>query len=191
MTWDESDVNELVSKKRMDKDKYKWFYTNVLSHVVGRVYWKKYEAERGGMEMATVSDEAMALLLLENGFESWMHKNLMGGSEQVSRESVPPKYTVREKDGSTKEFKGWSDDGLERFNELCQEVTEDRTKNGKKFDDTYKVTRRRGVTRKRKRASVSTIQVFDEFSGEERTGSDEDDDSESERALHGRQHESV
>jgi len=114
MTWDESDVNELVSKKRMDKEKYKWFYTNVMSHVVGRVYWKKYEDEwGGGMEMATVSDEALALLLLENGFESWIHKKNVKGSEQVSRKSVATKYTVREKDGSTKEFKGWSDDGLE------------------------------------------------------------------------------
>ena len=48
-----------------------------------------------------------------------------------------------------------------------------------------------GVTRKRKRVSVSTIQVFDEFSGDERTHSDEDNDSESERALQERQHESV
>ena len=94
------------------------------------------------------------------------------------------------KDGGMNEFKGWSDDGLERFNELCHEVTEDRTKNGKKFDDTYKATMR-GVTRKRKRASVSTIQVFDEFSGDERTRSDEDDDSESEGERHGRQHEAV
>jgi len=45
--------------------------------------------------------------------------------------------------------------------------------------------------RKRKRASMSTIQVFNEFSGEERTGSEEDNDSESEHEQHGRQHLAV
>ena len=56
-----------------------------------------------------------------------------------------------------------------------KEVTEDRAQNGKKFDDTFKGTKM-GAVRKRKWLAVSTVQVIDEFSSDERKDMDEDEE---------------
>jgi hypothetical protein len=59
---------------REDSGAYTWFYDFVLSCVVGRNKWRQFSSERPGCTLASVSDEALALLLLENSWDCWVEK---------------------------------------------------------------------------------------------------------------------
>jgi len=77
-------------------------------------------------EMAMISDEAFALLLLENYWESWSTKNVEEYKTEVTfdestnqkkkRKATWGKYTSGA--WGSKRFGGWSKDGLLRFNQL-------------------------------------------------------------------------
>ncbi len=93
--------------------------------------------------LSTVSDEAFALLLLENSYDRWfdLYTNNDGGvmqqrgvKERRFESDVPPLYTrggIKYQNYQSKlgEKKGWSDDGIIRFNELYEMVKRDRTAN--------------------------------------------------------------
>ena len=80
--------------------------------------------ESGGMtpvEVATVSDEALLLLFMENCWKVWEYKAdaLQNGANEGEQPEM--KYTAP---GRQKE--AWSDQGLTCFNELIEEVWADR-----------------------------------------------------------------
>jgi len=184
VSWRSEDLELIVEEKRKDVEKYRWFYDNVLNHVVGRNLWKKNEKETDGSVMASVSDEALALLLLENGWEVWQAECAGGGDEEEGQEGggVLPdtKYTMCSR-GCTSgtdrgKIKGWKDEGLERFNKLFQEVKADRKEHGRDFDDMYKEGKRRNAGQKRKRSAMdrSTVVAMNEFTSDE-DGSEAED----------------
>ena len=76
---------------------------------------------------ATISDEAFALLILENNYETWMDMALTGNTKTSK---IPQKYTnggmSQGKVGTSQHNKGWSDEGLCRFNELFDLVEKNR-----------------------------------------------------------------
>jgi hypothetical protein len=112
--------------------------------VVGK---KKFKATMSGqikrdVEICTVSDEAFALLLLENQYDRWtdiftinqkMTMEVLGSSERRKRKwesDVSPKYTeggINYSDNRKMSQKGWKESGIVRFNALCALVKEDRT----------------------------------------------------------------
>jgi len=126
------------------------FYKNFVPPVVGK---NKFKARmetpvNTDSSMCTVSDEACALLLLENNYDRWtdVHKNKMDGSTILDpalahsddkrkrkwESNVSPKYTnggIIYTDQRTNSHKGWKDAGIQRFNELCVLVKEDRRSN--------------------------------------------------------------
>lgn len=168
--FDRPQLDIILKEKRKSVKAYKWFYDNVLSHVVGRHYWNKYQDEKGGTAMATVSDEALALLLIENSWSCWEEKfnhALIQMGEQEQQGGSPktrPKYTKR--DSGVKENKGWSAKGIERFNELYNEVKEDRKERSVDFDAEYKEEKMGENKRKRKRRPViqrSAVVAVNEF----------------------------
>ena len=61
-----TDLKKMMLEKRKDTEKYTWFYDNVLSCVVGKNYWRGHARMAKATVMASVSDEALALVLLEN-----------------------------------------------------------------------------------------------------------------------------
>ena len=70
-------------------------------------------------EIFSVSDEAFAMLLLENNYEDY--KIVYNLSRKVTRKESKPKYT---NDANLNEnFKGWSRKGLKRYDELVRIVT--------------------------------------------------------------------
>ncbi len=94
------------------------------------------------MILCTVSDEAFALLLLENSYDRWcdLYFNNKGallqrrGKKGRDVESdVAPKYTRGGIKYSTNDAtgmeKGWSQEGKRRFNELYDSVKQDRKQN--------------------------------------------------------------
>jgi len=63
-------------RKRECKEVFFLFADIFLSRVVGVAFWRKNSAKMPISEMATVSNEAFALLLLENYWDTWSTKNL-------------------------------------------------------------------------------------------------------------------
>jgi len=95
-------------------------------------------------KIATILDEALGLLLIENSEARWMAefaKKEKG--EKVIRKDLPPSvYTTsggqsekRGTKGFTMQYGGWSYGGIVCFNLLFDMVTEDRKLNGAIFDE--------------------------------------------------------
>jgi hypothetical protein len=92
--------------------------------------------------LCSVSDEAFALLLLENSFERWLdlfsnHKGPVmqqrGVRQREFQSDVPTMYTrggIKYENTKQKQSeKGWSADGIVRFNALFDQVKRDRAGN--------------------------------------------------------------
>ena len=126
------------------------FYKNFVPSVVGKNKFKARMESPVNIDstMCTVSDEACVLLLLENNYDRWtdVHKNKMEGSTILDpalahsddkrkrkwESNVSPKYTnggIIYTDNRTNSHKGWKDAGIQRFNNLCVFVREDRRSN--------------------------------------------------------------
>ena len=149
-------IADIFNLRKNTDGAYRVFCEFVLSHVVGRDVWKRCAHTHTISQIATVSDEAFALLLLENSWEAW--KAVAG-----KQTSVPcPIYSVR--GPGTKRFQGWTEKGIERFNELYDDVSEDRRHNEGTFDEAYKCAMfdaMAGRKRKRKQQCISEeIQVI-------------------------------
>ena len=75
--------------------------------------------------MATASDEAYGLLILENCWDKWWFEaeNSKTDVDKARREKTFPrsKYTVGRR-GPAKRNGGWSNEGLKRYRELGQET---------------------------------------------------------------------
>jgi hypothetical protein len=127
---------------RRNNAAYTVFYSTFLPVVVGRLLLKKLVADKDTVEeVATISDEALTLLGLENYGAYWddIFTRCKGdvrpyakGQEmpEEHKSTVPTRYTVSsnpdansDKEGSNKV---WSGDGIQRFNLLRQGVIHDR-----------------------------------------------------------------
>ena len=63
----ESGVGQrIVREKRNNPSLYTWFYEHVLSYVVGKLNWRNNVCLLEVTLFASVGDEAMALLMVEN-----------------------------------------------------------------------------------------------------------------------------
>lgn len=123
---------------------YMYFCKNFLKCVVGLQAYKTLTRQGCSISnVATASDEAMALLLLENSSSRWNRefelKEERGEKVEIFEEDLPPtKYTSagynKQQKGFTKRNKGWKQAGIDRFNEILDAVTADRELNGKSFD---------------------------------------------------------
>ena len=214
----------IVDELRSNRATYTWFYDYVVSVIVGRNFWRIQSAIQKGTTLATVSDEALALLLLENSWDCWVEKVInqhdrvddapntskrtkhshSAATDQQSQQeedelfnidTSEPKFDtshivqalsttsttsknvqdiksmlqslenagislVQKKDGKVlqsstkrykgkhrplytlqefgaKENKGWSPEGMSRFEELNDLVREDRQTHGTAFDQAY------------------------------------------------------
>jgi hypothetical protein len=134
-------LNDFLEMRR-NNAAYTVFYSTFLPVVVGRLLLKKLVADKDTVEeVATISDEALTLLGLENYGAYWddIFTRCKGdvrpyakGQEmpEEHKSTVPTRYTVSsnpdansDKEGSNKV---WSGDGIQRFNLLRQGVIHDR-----------------------------------------------------------------
>ena len=126
-----------------EREAFQWFTGELLECVVGKAAWskKKYQSRISEAEYAnttekivTVSDEAFALILYENYIDKWIarYHNPIADGERGKK--ILGKYT-RSSVGYS-EYGGWSEEGVIRFNQLCQTVVEDRCcRNAKEAED--------------------------------------------------------
>jgi hypothetical protein len=114
---------------------------------VGIVSYKKLLGQGCKLsEVATPSDEALTLLLIENSIHRWTRefevREEKGDQHQIKEdELLPTKYTSagynKRQKGLTKRYKGWTQAGIQRFNEILDQVKEDRRMNGTEFDECF------------------------------------------------------
>ena len=126
------------------------------------------------VQVATVSDEALLLLFMENYWRVWEYKagTLLNGADEG--EQPVPNYM---KPGKQKD--AWSDQGLICFNKLIEEVWADcKSKHGKGFEKVFmEETMVEGMKRRNKRQKVATesaVKVVNELESDSGTSSDDD-----------------
>ena len=158
-------------KGRKKKVDYTTFLTYFVRSVVGPEIFRNRLQENEDIcppdAVCTISDEAFALLLLENSYDRWldiyttcggMPKQRRGDRSRRIDSEIEPKYTkggikYTDEDKASK-TKGWTEEGITRYNKLFQSVKKDRQKLPgfmKKFKAEQKTTL--DNTAKRKRAS--------------------------------------
>jgi len=116
------------------------FYNHFLSCVMGKCKWKKHVILKEVPLFATVTDEAFALLVLENNWGVWLVEDpkeyfIKNKKEQDKKQKQNNGLYTGHAKGATR-FGGWSLEGVQRFNDLCDFVRNDRIVN-ETFDTEY------------------------------------------------------
>ena len=182
-------INSILRQGRRNAKMYKVFFDNFLPCVIKKsVFDHQVAVATNDRTLCTVSDEAFALLLLENSFDRWQDIYRLQKGEvtpkrgQKRREfesDVPTRYTkggiVYDKTVKNNDPKGWSAEGILRYNELYAMVKEDR-KTNRSFTTNWLVKKKENQldavqTRKRKRpqqqARIELLDSEDDGSGNE------------------------
>ncbi len=121
-------IIESILQKRENQDCFFLFCDNFLSRIVGISVWREGCQKKKDSEMATVSDEAFAYLLVENYWDYWSNLNLQDyksdvtydkeSNKKIKRTATWDKYTKSAY--GARRYGGWTTSGLLRFNELLQ-----------------------------------------------------------------------
>ena len=124
-------------------------FTTFVKTFLKPVYSTKWKAKRHKQEtkrlsdIVTVSDEAFVFLALENNWERWLDINNKAnnaytastrGKSTTIDSNVMPKYTYINKKRTDVDpseiappnWRGWNNEGILRFNELCKKVKDNR-----------------------------------------------------------------
>jgi hypothetical protein len=122
------------SRTAEEKEAFLWFAGELLECVCGKRAWgtrKKYRATISdatandtGKFIVTVSDEAFALLLYDAYIHKWIKRYHEDRRGEPRSKRIVGKYT--QTDGASTEYGGWGEEGIHRFNQLCEMVKEDR-----------------------------------------------------------------
>jgi hypothetical protein len=95
------------------KDAWRWLVLKIMPVVIGRKIWnKRAMTRRSFSEVATVSDEAFALLVLENYRGKWISQLQRAADDTIEKQ--PTKYTAVGKE--------WNEAGIRRFTALYHSV---------------------------------------------------------------------
>ena len=136
------DVHDFL-EMRARPEAYLVFYKHFIKCVTKKtVYESNIQRAKTYDDVCSVSDEALALLLLENSWDRWMDLHQQdpnallpkrGRQQQGLTSKIPTKYTKGgykyendEDTSTTGNRKGWSREGITRYNELFELVAADR-----------------------------------------------------------------
>ena len=133
---------------------------HLLPAVVGTTTWDQKVAVQKMTEFTTVSDVAFCLLALENNWDYWV-KVASIEDDSSTRTTYPTTKWTSSPVMSGKNT-GWSKEGLQRFNELCQAEATDRVENAAvDFDFLVKKQQENNARHKQKRTVVSaTVKTY-------------------------------
>jgi hypothetical protein len=170
LDWKRTTVDEIVEQKRRLGEKYKWVLKMLLPHVVGRQVWKN-QVETGNRKpskVATTSDEALLLVAMDCYWNVWAAKakhESENGNREYPRNMPSPIYI---KENSQKS--SWSNDGVTQFNELMEEVEQDRNSaEGKQFEIDFQseMAGSSGNRGKKRKASSEMVQPRNDLSSDD------------------------
>lgn len=130
-----------------DKKPFFDFCEMFVSEVVGKVNWNKMTRQcKPFSAIASLSDVACAMLLVENGLPYWDSIEDQKHLPKEERKLVPTKYTFvtgLKRENQDKERKqrlhvqGWSNEGIFRFVNLQIMIQNDSNNNGEAFDNYF------------------------------------------------------
>ena len=111
-----------------------------IAPVVGKIFYKDKRCEKLVSEFVSVSDEAFALLIFENNYETWCD---MIKTKNTKKSGVFCKYTnggsPSGKNASSRQYQGWNAEGIKRFNVLFDLVKGDREmSHARPFEEDFK-----------------------------------------------------
>ena len=112
---------------------YTSFFKRFIPAVVGLVTYRKEVGMKFLCHFVTVCNESFALLMLENNEARWMDMYNM----KAMKSDLVNKYTDggnSRKNGRSRSYSGWSNAGLNRFNELFKMVERDQARENCKFE---------------------------------------------------------
>ena len=184
---------------RGSENAYATFFVRFVSVVVGKLIMRRrIQICTGNRHIASISDEAFALLIIENNEAKWLdvHERTKGHQlDKANRKGeswssdVPTRYTQQGLSYEEKKFRagdrGWSIAGIERFNELFDFVDADRKKNPSFLRNCVQSWRDASPGKKPKPAPASEkkiVKARNEFGREDYDATDvaDDDDDEPE-----------
>jgi hypothetical protein len=113
------DPKKLPKFRIEDVNAFHAFAVLCLRHTVGVMTWKRMHRKVLISDIFTNSDEALALVILENNAQVWKDKAY--GAE---RPSTQGRYMKKAENGSVR--KDWSDMGKKRYHDLFYQVKEQR-----------------------------------------------------------------
>ena len=108
-----------------DADLFRTFLEFVLVHFVSCTTWRYKCYNTPVSQIFTVSDEALAMLLLENSMQDL--KWVVRRGQKIPHNISMPKYT-KKMEGSSEKFKGWHRSGIKRYNKLYRRILTNRVK---------------------------------------------------------------
>jgi hypothetical protein len=99
---------------------YTFFADVCIECVAGKKKWKSKHTTELMAKIASPTDEAFALLLLENAYKVWCDMAKEGNVDGTTL--MKPKYTGGKASGGCRRYQGWSDEGIVRYNQLLTTV---------------------------------------------------------------------
>ena len=113
------DPKKLARIRVEDITAFHAFAVLCLKHTIGVMAWKLKHRKELLSKIFSISDEALALVILENNAQVWKDK-----AYGTATDNTQGRYMKKSKDGSVR--KDWSEEGKERFNDLFCQVREKR-----------------------------------------------------------------
>jgi hypothetical protein len=152
--------DQWLTMRNDEEGRYTLFFEMFILHVVGAPVFRNKVTVALVSNFVTISDEAFALLVLENCEERW---KLMRETTATKCKKAN-KYTdggTSVKSGKSKTFSGWSNKGLNRFNALFMMVKNDRERRDNGFEGRF-LERMKEKYPKRKRKRVVVAENLDD-----------------------------
>jgi hypothetical protein len=156
------DIKDIIQKKRTNPELYTWLMDNIGKCIVGVNIWKN-DVRTGNKSISKVmmeSSEDVELVLMANQWSSWGEKakadttNEDDASSSGTSIDSATSTTLYTKTDNCSTKAGWSDEGLEYYDQLKKEVKADHSsEQGKEFEHNFKAEMKEqsGATNKRKR----------------------------------------
>jgi len=121
---------------------YTYFANASLPKIVGPTKWRGQVTKKTISQIATPTDEAFGLLLLENSLENWIEAQRLVHEDNSNSgaNKTPFIYSLRQTKGGSRKFGVWSNAGMRRYRELVHLVRANRENNADKdnFEAGYK-----------------------------------------------------
>lgn len=183
---------EKIFEGRKNREAYSKFCDYFLGYGIaeGADHFRNVKVKEKISDIASIVDEAFVLLALENGYDMWKHQVMKSRSMEDSGKEREPSWKWTANARVCKMGEGWQREGLNRFNELCSFVNDDRNTelgiNTFGFENWYlKKCQDEANMKKRKRNRIVTVIPVVAFNMLIDKESENEDENENEKTNNG------
>jgi len=132
--WDVPTLTDIWHMRSDVNSAYTYFANTILPKIVCPTKWRGQVTKRTISQLATPTDEAFGLFLLENSWENWIETQRLvhEDNNKSGANKTPFIYSLQETKGGSRKCWGWSNAGMRRYRELVNMVWADRENNADK-----------------------------------------------------------